>query len=47
MPSDDALFVLSAGIDQLVCAHMREGGRAAELEDALVDIATTLGGPWT
>ncbi len=23
VPSDDALFVLSAGIDQLVCAHMR------------------------
>jgi len=47
VPSDDALFVLSAGIDQLVCAHMRQGGRAAELEDTLVDIATTLGGPWT
>lgn len=47
VPADDALFVLSAGIDQLVCAHMRRGGRAAELEDTLVDIATTLGGPWT
>jgi AcrR family transcriptional regulator len=46
-PSDDALFVLSAGIDQLVCAHMRAGGRASELEDTLVDTATTLGGPWT
>jgi AcrR family transcriptional regulator len=47
VPSDAALFVLSAGIDQLVCAHMRQGGAAAELEDTLVDIATTLGGPWT
>jgi AcrR family transcriptional regulator len=47
VPSDDALFVLSAGVDQLVCAHVRDGGRAAELEDTLVDIATTLGGPWT
>jgi len=47
VPSDDALFVLSAGIDQLVCARIRQGGRAAELEDTIVDIATTLGGPWT
>jgi AcrR family transcriptional regulator len=47
VPSDDALFVLSAGIDQLVCAHVRQGGAAVELEDTLVDIATTLGGPWT
>jgi len=47
VPSDDALFVLSAGVDQLVCAHMRTGGRAIELEDTLVDTATTLGGPWT
>lgn len=45
-PSDDALFVLSAGVDQLVCAHMRGGGRAVELEDTLVDTATTLGRPW-
>jgi AcrR family transcriptional regulator len=47
VPSDDALFVLSAGVDQLVCAHMRAGGAAAELEDTLVDTATTLGGAWT
>ena len=25
MPSDDALFVLAAGVDQLVCARLREG----------------------
>jgi len=25
MPSDDALFVLAGGVDQLVCAHVREG----------------------
>ncbi len=47
VPSDDALFVLSAGVDQLVCAHVRAGGRAADLEDTLFDTATTLGGPWT
>jgi AcrR family transcriptional regulator len=38
MPSDDLLFVLTAGIDQLVCARLREGSppRLPELEDALV-----------
>ncbi|HEY6761910.1 MAG TPA: hypothetical protein VI318_20595, partial [Baekduia sp.] len=25
MPSDDALFILSAGVDQLVCARVRAG----------------------
>jgi AcrR family transcriptional regulator len=25
MPSDDALFILSAGVDQLICAHVRAG----------------------
>jgi AcrR family transcriptional regulator len=50
VPSDAALFVLSAGVDQLVCAHVREHGAEAlpELEDALVDCAISLGGPpWT
>ena len=27
LPSDDALFVLAAGVDQLVCARLRAGGR--------------------
>ena len=25
MPSDDALFILAAGVDQLICARMRAG----------------------
>ena len=25
MPSDDALFILSAGVDQLICARVRAG----------------------
>ena len=29
MPSDDALFVLAAGVDQLACARLRAG----ELDD--------------
>lgn len=45
VPSDDALFVLSAGVDQLVCAHLRAGGSLPELESTLVDVALTLGGP--
>jgi AcrR family transcriptional regulator len=46
VPSDAALFVLAAGVDQLVCAHVRENGAAAlpSLEDTLVDCAITLGG---
>ncbi|HEY8583412.1 MAG TPA: TetR/AcrR family transcriptional regulator [Capillimicrobium sp.] len=46
VPSDAALFVLSAGIDQLVCAHVREHGieQLPSLEDTLVDCATQLGG---
>jgi AcrR family transcriptional regulator len=28
MPSDDALFILSAGVDQLVCARVRAGALA-------------------
>lgn len=31
MPSDASLFVLAAGVDQLICAHVRAG----ELEDLL------------
>jgi len=44
MPSDDALFVLSAGVDQLVCARLREGdlARLADLEDQLTGIAVAL-----
>lgn len=46
LPSDAALFVLTAGIDQLVCAHVREHGAEdlPSLEDTLVDCATQLGG---
>jgi AcrR family transcriptional regulator len=46
MPSDDALFVLAAGVDQLVCARLRAGGLAAaalgDLEDQLVGVAVAL-----
>ncbi|WP_228431078.1 TetR/AcrR family transcriptional regulator [Baekduia soli] len=37
MPSDDALFILSAGVDQLVCARVRAGDleRLPELTDEL------------
>jgi AcrR family transcriptional regulator len=46
--SDDALFVLAAGVDQLVCAHVRAGARLTDLEDTLVDCAVTLGArSWT
>jgi AcrR family transcriptional regulator len=44
MPSDDALFVLAAGVDQLVCARLREGpleGLAA-LEEELTAIVVAL-----
>lgn len=45
VPSADALFVLAAGIDQLVCARVRERGVEGlpALEDTLVDCALTLG----
>jgi AcrR family transcriptional regulator len=41
MPSDDALFMLSAGVDQLVCARVREGDleRLPELTDTLLTCA--------
>jgi AcrR family transcriptional regulator len=41
MPSDEALFVLAAGVDQLVCAHVREGDpeRLADLTESLLTCA--------
>jgi hypothetical protein len=44
MPSPDLLFFLAAGVDQLVCAHVREGelDRLGELEDTLVLSAEAL-----
>jgi hypothetical protein len=44
MPSDDALFILSAGVDQLVCARVRAGAleHLPELEDELVTTAVSL-----
>jgi AcrR family transcriptional regulator len=37
MPSDDALFILAAGVDQLVCSRVRAGelGRLPDLTDEL------------
>jgi AcrR family transcriptional regulator len=44
MPSADLVFVLAAGVDQLICAHVREGvlERLVELEDTLVLSAEAL-----
>ena len=41
MPSDDALFILSAGVDQLVCARVRAGEleRLPDLTDELTRTA--------
>ena len=41
VPSDDALFVLAAGVDQLVAARVREHGteQLRGLEDQLTSIA--------
>lgn len=41
MPSDDALFILSAGVDQLVCARVRAGQleRLPDLTDELTQTA--------
>jgi AcrR family transcriptional regulator len=39
LPGDDALFVLAAGVDQLVCARLRAGG--IEAVDALADTLLT------
>ena len=42
VPPDDALFVLSAGIDQLVKARLRDGQDVTHLEDTLVGCALRL-----
>ncbi len=50
VPPDDALFALTAGIDQLVRARMRAGEDIVNLEDTLVAYAARLIGeetPWT
>jgi AcrR family transcriptional regulator len=41
MPSDDALFVLAAGVDQLVCARLRAGEleRLPDLTESLLTCA--------
>jgi AcrR family transcriptional regulator len=43
LPDEDALFVLAAGVDQLVCARLRAGGLddAEALTDTLLTIALT------
>jgi AcrR family transcriptional regulator len=49
--SDDALFVLAAGIGQLAGSQLQAGIALPELEDTLVEVALALGGgagpPWT
>jgi AcrR family transcriptional regulator len=50
VPPDDALFVLSAGIDQLVRARLRDGDPVTDLEDTLVGCCLRLAPkeePWT
>ena len=50
VPPTDALFVLSAGIDQLVKARLRDGQDVTDLEDTLVGCALRLATkeePWT
>jgi AcrR family transcriptional regulator len=44
VPSADVLFVLAAGVDQLVCAHLREQGpeRLPELVGTLTTAALTV-----
>jgi AcrR family transcriptional regulator len=44
LPSDDALFILAAGVDQLVCARVRAEGLATlgDLTDALTLTAVAL-----
>ena len=44
VPGDDALFVLSAGVDQLICARVREGDldRLPDLTDTLLTCAVAL-----
>jgi AcrR family transcriptional regulator len=40
MPSDDALFILSAGVDQLVCSRVR-AGRLEQLPDLTDELTLT------
>ena len=50
VPPDDALFVLSAGIDQLVRGRLRDGRDVTDLEDTLVGCCLRLATkeePWT
>jgi AcrR family transcriptional regulator len=50
VPPDDALYVLSAGIDQLACARVRAGDDVTELEETLVGCVVRLAPeeePWT
>jgi AcrR family transcriptional regulator len=50
VPPPEALFVLAAGIDQLVRARLRDGADVTDLEDTLVGCAVRLAGeeePWT
>jgi AcrR family transcriptional regulator len=50
VPPDDALFALSAGIDQLVRARVRAGEDVTDLEDTLMGCAVRLVAeeePWT
>jgi AcrR family transcriptional regulator len=44
LPHDQLLFILASGVDQLVCARVREAplGRLPELEDAIVQAAEAL-----
>jgi AcrR family transcriptional regulator len=48
---EQALFLLAAGVHELTCAHVRDGGRAIDLEDVLVGCALRLATkeeePWT
>ena len=50
VPPDDALYVLSAGVDQLARARLRAGEDVTDLEDTLVGCALRLAAkeePWT
>jgi AcrR family transcriptional regulator len=44
LPGDDALFVLAAGVDQLICARVREGDldRLPDLTDTLLTCAVAV-----
>ncbi len=44
VPGDDALFVLAAGVDQLICAHVREGAldRLPDLTEPLLTCAVAV-----